>query len=131
MRTKEWPLDVRWSDLDLLGHVNNIVYAEYFMDARVEYTSEFRELYQKLNVGTVVVQANYSYKVPALYPSKLKVITTTEKLGNTSMTMLHQLVGRDHDTLYCEAYVTMVWVDRETNKPVPIDEEVKDWLTKD
>ena len=31
------PIDVRWRDLDPLGHVNNAVYLSYFEIARVRY----------------------------------------------------------------------------------------------
>ena len=28
---------VRWADLDLLGHVNNVVYVDYLQEARVDF----------------------------------------------------------------------------------------------
>ena len=57
---------MRWADLDLLGHVNNVVYVDYLQEARVDmlrthgpaaHTGELAE-------GVVVVRHEVSYLAP-------------------------------------------------------------------
>src|SRR5688500_8259228 len=64
---------MRWADLDLLGHVNNVVYVDYLQEARVDmmrsHGPELRE--QKddqsgdgLVEGVVVVRHEVTYREP-------------------------------------------------------------------
>lgn len=120
-------LDVRWSDLDLLGHVNNVAYLTYFENARVEWISDIGGLSHEDGLALVVVQANISYRASATHPASLKVVTTMKRIGNTSMTLHQSLQTKDGSTVYCEADVTAVWLDMADNKPVPVPEFVKQW----
>ena len=56
---------VRWADLDLLGHVNNVVYVDYLQEARVDF---MRALLPPRSAdmaeGVVVVRHEVSYLAP-------------------------------------------------------------------
>ena len=129
MRQHEFELDVRWGDMDALGHVNNVVYLTYFESARVDLIRGLG-LSRKDGVAAVVAQANISYKLSAKYPAKLKVVTTISRFGNTSMTYHHSLQERDGSKIYCEAEVVVVWVGLESNQPASVPESVKRWAAE-
>ena len=40
MSAHRYELRVRWSDVDAYGHVNNVVYFEYFQEARISFLAE-------------------------------------------------------------------------------------------
>ena len=128
MNYHETPIDVRWGDLDMLGHVNNVAYLTYYEQARVDTIYHIGSLSGEAGVGCVVVQANVSYKVSVEYPATLKVVTSIQKIGNTSMIFHHTLRDRDGDTVYSEADVTVVWVDRKQGGgPVSVPDFVRAW----
>ena len=64
-----YPVHVRFSDVDVYGHVNNVKYFEYFQEARILLTAR---LWRELPDGTppvrmVVAQTDVDYKVPILF----------------------------------------------------------------
>ncbi len=128
MRYYECPIDVRWGDLDMLGHVNNVAYMSYFEHGRTEMIRSIRDLGWAENIGLVVVQANLSYKASATCPGALKVVTSVQRLGNTSITLHQSLQDREGgETVYCDAEVTLVWVDLAQNKPIPVPAFFREW----
>lgn len=128
MRSYECNIDTRWGDLDMLGHVNNVAYMTFFETARVELISATGGLNRGDGIGSVVVQANISYRASATHPSVLKVVNTIPRIGNTSMTFHQVLQDRDGDQVYAEADITCVWIDMKTNKPVPVPDFIREWL---
>lgn len=120
-------IDTRWADLDMLGHVNNVVYMTYFETARVEALLSSGGFDREGGTGVVVVQANISYRDSATHPSKLKVVTTVKSLGNTSLVLNHVLADRDGDRVYCEADVTCVCINLKEGKPVPVPGFIREW----
>lgn len=127
MKHHVYDIDTRWSDLDMMGHVNNVVYMTYFESARVEALCSSGGLDQQSGVGVVVVQANISYRDSATHPSRLKVVTTLKSLGNTSLVLHHSLQDREGDHLYCEADVTCVCVSLQDGKPVSVPASLREW----
>jgi acyl-CoA thioester hydrolase len=60
---------VRWADLDLLGHVNNVVYVDYLQEARVDMLRRHRQAPDaaELVEGLVVVRTDVRYREPLLF----------------------------------------------------------------
>lgn len=121
----------RWGDLDMLGHINNVAYATYFETSRVALLREAGGSDIDPALSCVVVQANFSYRASATHPSELKVDTTIVRLGNTSMVFRQVLQDRHSDTVYSEAEVTLVWIDIESGKPMPIPDYIHRWIEGD
>ncbi|WP_101757502.1 thioesterase family protein [Oceanicoccus sp. KOV_DT_Chl] len=116
----EYPIDVRWGEMDALGHVNNTEYLRYFESARVEWFEGMGSHLVGGEVGPVVLKSTTLYHLPVIYPNRLKVVTRVERVGNTSYTLAQQLRGRDDDALYTESDLTCVWVDRVTGGLFPL-----------
>jgi acyl-CoA thioester hydrolase len=83
---------VRWSDMDALGHVNNILYLQYFETARIEYLMRlgmeppgptWREY------GLIVAANNCRFKAPVTYPDTLAVGARVAALGDDRMLLEH------------------------------------------
>ena len=60
---------MRWSDMDAYGHVNNVVFLQYFEMARVDLFFERASLEERtgLRRGTVVAAHDIQYKLPVVY----------------------------------------------------------------
>ena len=117
MTVYKYPIDVRWGEMDALGHVNNAVYLQYFEAARIAWFDSMDYVSGNPDHGPVVVQSNCSYHKPVVYPCQLQVVTRLQQVGNSSFVLLQNLCGRSDDTLYAEAHITCVWVDRQTGRP--------------
>ena len=66
-------ITTRWSDNDIYGHVNNIVYYSYFDTAANQYLIDHAELdIQNAPIVGFVVHSHCDYIKPIAYPDKLK-----------------------------------------------------------
>jgi acyl-CoA thioester hydrolase len=83
---------VRWGDIDLLGHVNNIKYLQYFESARVEYLmrigmeapgTAWREF------GFILSGVECRYKAPVTFPDTLSVGARVSVLGDERLVFQH------------------------------------------
>jgi acyl-CoA thioester hydrolase len=125
MTSHKYQIEVRWGEMDALGHVNNAVYLQYFEAARVEWFSTLGHVTGNQTSGPVVLQSNCTYRAPVVFPCRLNVLTQLISVGNTSFALSQSLVGSEDGKDYTEAMITCVWVDRKTGKPVAVPELIR------
>ena len=77
---------MRWADLDMLGHVNNVVYVDYLQEARVDMLrTHSRRESGELTEGVVVVRHEVTYKAPLTFrfrPIKIECWVTEIRAGH-------------------------------------------------
>jgi len=83
------PIEVRYSDLDPQGHVNNARYLNYFEQTRVEY---FRKLNlwasgSFMDFGIILAEARLTFLSPVTYGMALRAGTRVNRLGGKSLAM--------------------------------------------
>jgi acyl-CoA thioester hydrolase len=76
-------------------------------------------------VAPLLAAVQMNYRMPIPYPCELFVELLAGRLGNTSATIGHRIVGAD-GTLYADGHVVMVWIDRATGRPVPLPDVIRD-----
>ena len=85
-------IQVRFSDLDVMGHVNNSVYLSYFEMTRVHY---FKELLGKnwdwKNAGVLLVRNEIDYLKPILLHQKPKILMHLIEIGNKSFQLGYEI----------------------------------------
>jgi len=108
-----YPVHVRFSDVDVYGHVNNVKYFEYFQEARI---SGIAEMWKGLDQITLVVaQTDVDYRVPILFRSEpYDAWSWVAHVGQRSATI--ESVIRDGDTTLSRARVTIVFFDQATQR---------------
>ena len=114
---------IRWSDMDMLGHVNNTSYFRYFEQARIEWTYGLHrpgEVYSA--TGPVIVNASCTFLVPLVYPGDIEVRMYLGEPGRTSIGSYYELAmnGRTH----AEGAAKIVWIDLASGRSVPLPEAV-------
>jgi len=77
---------VRFADLDMLGHVNNKIYATYFETGRVSYFAT-KGLSDGPRVGMAIVRLELDYRKEILFPATLKIGVGLQRLGRSSLTL--------------------------------------------
>jgi len=108
-----YPVHVRFSDVDVYGHVNNVKYFEFFQEARI---SGIAEMWEGLDQITLVVaQTDVDYRVPILFrPEPYDAWSWVARVGQRSATI--ESVICDGETTLARARVTIVFFDRETRR---------------
>jgi acyl-CoA thioester hydrolase len=108
----------RFSDLDPLGHVNNVVFLDYLQEARIRaflqinYT-EFFEISQ------VMVHQSIDFRRPIMYSTEpLTIETWVSSVGNTSYRMQYRILSETGE-LAAEAESVMVCFDKDKAVPIP------------
>jgi acyl-CoA thioester hydrolase len=114
---------IRWSDMDMLGHVNNTVYFRYMEQARVEWMySLVGDLGAEDAPLAVVVNASCNFRIPLVYPADVEVRMYLGDPGRTSVGSYYDLlVGNQR---CADGAARMVWTDRASGRPVPLPKAV-------
>lgn len=92
-------IHVRFSDLDILGHVNNSVYLSYFEIARVHYFGELLGKNWNWKKYTVVLVKNeIEYLRPVHLHDEVFVELNTSHIGEKSFTLSYKVYvdGNQH-----------------------------------
>jgi len=119
------PIQVRWGDMDALGHVNNAVFLTYLEHARVHYLSEVG-LWDggEASIGPIMVKAVVDYKLPLFANDDVYVFTRCARLGNRSFETA-QIVARLKDGRYeisAVATISGVVYDYRAGQSTPMPE---------
>lgn len=110
------PVHVRFSDVDVYRHVNNVVYFEYFQEARIRLLAALgRGLTDVPEVHTVVAQADVDYLAPiTLRAAPYDCWSQVARVGSRSMTIESEIA--DGDRVLARARVVMVFFDSATQR---------------
>lgn len=121
----ETSLRVRFSELDLYGHVHHAEILKYYEWARMEYLKQsgisFLELMDQ-GIYIVIVNAKVDFHSPAHFDEVLVISGFVKEIGNTSLTMIQKIEEKTTKRNIAEAQFTFVFLDRDRQKiPVPRD----------
>ncbi|WP_336037907.1 acyl-CoA thioesterase [Halobacterium yunchengense] len=111
---------VRYQDYDMLGHVNNAVYAAYLEDARTEFLDDYVGL-RPGDIDMVLAHLEFDYRAPVEDAREVDVALAVTDVGTTSFGFAYEV--RDGDAVAVEAESVQVVVDPETaeSQPIPAD----------
>lgn len=129
---EEIELQVRWGDMDALGHVNNAVYFTYFEQIRVAWLERLSisgAIAAGARVGPVVVNAFCEFRRPIIYPTQIIVRMFGGDVGRSSFGTFYEIhdAGRPN-ALYASGSAKVVWVNHSEGRSVPLPAEVRQWL---
>ena len=120
------PIEVRYSDLDPQGHVNNARFLTFFEQARISYLIHLR-LFSKdqsfLDVGIIIADAKLTFLAPVYFGQDVRVGVRVSRIGNKSMTMDYRMIdGADRSEL-ATGSTTLVAFDYHEHKTIPVPEK--------
>jgi acyl-CoA thioester hydrolase len=121
-------IEIRWRDLDALGHVNNAVYATYLEECRDEWT--IRALG---GVGDpwewVVVRVAIDFRSELTQEDDVVIVSVAlVRIGTSSLTLREEIRKLD-GTLSTEAEAVIVARSRETGRSRPLTDAERDAMT--
>ncbi|MEH6567565.1 MAG: thioesterase family protein [Halioglobus sp.] len=121
-----YPISTRWSDNDIYGHVNNVMYYSYFDTAANRYLIEEGGL--DINDGSIVgfvVNSGCEYHAPISYPEPIEAGLRIDRLGNSSVQYGIAIFKQGIEQAVAHGHFVHVFVDRAANKSVPIPPQLR------
>jgi len=88
-------IQIRFKDIDMMGHVNNANYITYFELARLTYFEALKEKDVEIdwiNTGVILAKIEMEYKQPILLEDKAAVYTWVSRMGSKSFDMACSIV---------------------------------------
>lgn len=119
-------LATRWADNDLYGHMNNVVHYELFDTAVNGFLIDKGLLDpHKGSHVFLVVETACRYFAEMAFPDIVHAGIRVAKLGTSSIRYEVGLFRNEERTAAAEGHFVHVQVDRETRRPVPLDEKTR------
>ena len=120
------PAQIRFSDVDQFGHVNNSVYFQLYDLAKTTYFKDVLGMSDWGDVVVVVANINANFLMPVFFSDDIEIETTTVQLGNKSFMLLQRAIVKDSGEVKCECRTTLVMYDLLTKEPTPIPAHYKE-----
>jgi len=116
-------LEVRWRDLDALGHVNNVVYFTYLEQARIHYLRGLGVVPpDPAGISFILAEASCQFKSPLGLGERVTVWIRVSELRNSSFIFEYRVEGED-GRLAATARSVQVCYDYQNQRPIPIPDE--------
>ena len=117
-------IEIRWGDMDAMGHVNNTVYFRFMEQARINWFESLLPRGEAWRaIGIVIVNASCNFKKPLNYPGTVEVKVFAGAPGGSSVPTFYEL--HLNDQLYADGAATVVFVDPEKQKPLRIPDTIR------
>ncbi len=123
---RAYAIEVRWRDLDAMGHVNNAVFFTYLEEARVRWVRDFFAACPDLpRPGFIVASARLDYERPVLLHDTVEVRMRVLWLGTSSFAIGYEVFSRAQSAVVARAETVQCTYDYGAQRPVPIPPEMR------
>ena len=115
------PIQTRWSDNDVYGHVNNVIYYSWFDTVVNEYLISAGALdIQASPVVGLVVATQCHYFSELSFPQRIDAGLRVAHAGTSSVRYEVALFAVEEEIASAQGYFVHVYVDRASRRPVPL-----------
>ena len=123
-------IDVRFRDIDAMGHVNNAVFFTYFEQGRVGFFHAASQEKKFPGFAFILAQIGCNYIKPVTIDDRLTLQIWVGKIGRKSFTFKYQLIDRsDPAIIYATAESVQVSYDYQKNASMPVSEKIREQLS--
>lgn len=117
----------RFSETDVLGHINNTALPVWFEAARVPIFKIFTPDLDPKQWKLIVAKVEVTFKGELFYGQEVEIKTAIERIGSSSFVILQQ--AWQHGACCAEGKTVMVRYDFANKSSQPLSEEEKQQLT--
>lgn len=117
------PIEVRYADIDVMGHVNNAIFLNYFEQGRISFFQQnFGDSWDWNKYGIIVARNEIDYLKPVLLHDKIYVTAEIGKMGNKSFQMTMRVFKAEGgEEIDCaRGVVTVVCFDYQQKTTIPV-----------
>ena len=123
-------IQIRFKDIDQLGHVNNANHITYFETSRVNYFKDvFKNETNWKETGLILAHTEITYKNPIFLEDTISCYTKVSKIGNKSFDMENLIVktSNSQDIIVAYGKSVLVCLNYLSKETIPIPTE---WIQK-
>lgn len=125
------PIQLRFSDVDQFGHVNNSVFFSLYDLAKTEYfRSVLNGMAAKYEVSPVVANINADFIHPVLFDDDIVVETSVARLGRKSFVVAQQALNTRTGSVVSICRTTMVCYSNRLHDSIEIPDEIRRRITE-
>jgi acyl-CoA thioester hydrolase len=118
------PVEVRFADVDAMGHVNNAVHVTYLELARLRLWQErFGFTGSARDIPIILARVSVDYRSPIVLEDRVLVGVGVNEIGRTSFTLRYVIEASGR--LAAEAETVQVIFDYGSRSPVPIPDDLR------
>ena len=126
------PVQIRWRDLDALGHVNNAVFITYFEHARLTYIRELlgpdavvdSHTLLPVDFQFILAEVTCHYRSPVTLDDAPVVEIWVSQVGRKSFVFEYRMLDQKTSRLLAEGCSTQVWYDYRAGESRVVPEEI-------
>jgi len=118
-------IQIRFNDLDPLGHVNNGVIYSYYDKGRLHYFYQVDENFQWQNIDKVLVRTECDFFESILFNDDISVETKVVEIGNKSMKMMQRIVDNKTGKVKSKCFSVLSGFDRQNNTSQKISDDFR------
>ncbi|MGB7337720.1 MAG: thioesterase family protein [Phototrophicaceae bacterium] len=120
-------IEVRFADLDALGHLNNATYLTYCEQIRIRYIQDVCGRSENWNqLGMILARTEIDYLQPITFEDTVTLHIRVSRLGGKSFDMLYAITrqAEDDDRVHiaAQAKTVMVSFDYHTQSTIAVPE---------
>ncbi|MBX2965077.1 MAG: acyl-CoA thioesterase [Cyclobacteriaceae bacterium] len=121
------PIQLRFKDIDMMGHVNNSNYLTFIELARVKYFDDVVNTGKNWSreTGIILARIEIDYKLPIFLHDTVFVYTRCSRIGNKSLTLDWAIVREkaSQEEVVAQGNAVLVCYDYKQDKTIPIPDE--------
>ncbi|WP_234111155.1 acyl-CoA thioesterase [Chryseobacterium sp. R2A-55] len=112
---------VRFSDCDPIGHLNNVKYLEYMLNAREDHVENgygftYEEYTRKTGCTWITIQNEIAYLKEVRYNAKVMISSKTIELSDRLSKVEILMKSEDGKTIHSILWLTVIYFDMKTRK---------------
>lgn len=115
----ETPVEVRFKDVDAMGHVNNAVFVTYFEQARASFFRDVFGVRRVEDIDFIVARMEVDYLRPVRMEDEARVRLGLSRVGTTSFTVEYLLTAGGETAARGRSIQVFFDYARREKKPVP------------
>lgn len=133
LQTPETTHRVYLQDCDMLGHLNNARYLDYFLNAREDhaaehYTLNMGQMAREQNAGWVITKHHISYLRPAHHGEIVRIRTQLIHFDNSNLVVEMQMLSDDGQRLKAVLWSEMAFVKVDSGVRTDHSDDLMDLL---
>jgi acyl-CoA thioester hydrolase len=125
------PIQVRFTDVDMMAHVTNSMYLVYADMGRMKYLNDvLGEQIRQNKESLVIASLTIDFKTPIFLAEKIEVLSKTVKIGNKSIQMLQHIINAETNEIKAVIHSSISGFNYIDQKAIIIPERWKKKLAR-
>ena len=124
-------IEVRFRDLDALGHVNNAVFMTYFEEGRKNFSKNIFKVSDPSDFTFILAHIRCDYLKPIKFNDNITLQMWVKHIGNSSFSFGYKLMDTSNESLvYATGESVQVCYDYTANSSMAVPDAMREALSQ-